>query len=278
MSSYEQYESTSRHYDLTRRPEGSEIILGTLAGQARPLGELELLDAGCGTGNYARALIRHVGRITGVDGNTGMLERAGDKLRDEVAAGRVTLTPANLTELPFADACFDAVMINQVLHHLADDPAAGWPLHRTVLGELARVLRPGGVLVVTTTSQEQLRHGYWYYELIPAAAERLQQRYIPLETLAGALGGLGLPGAQRTVPLDAVLQGAAYFDALGPLEPTWRDGDSIWALATEAEREDALGWVRRLDADGRADDFLAEHDSRRPGVGQLTVATALRTQ
>jgi SAM-dependent methyltransferase len=275
MSSYEAYEATSRHYDVTRRPVGSEIILGMLAGQARPLGRLELLDAGCGTGNYVLPLLAHVGRIVGVDGNTSMLERAAEKLSDPVAAGRVTLMPAELTELPFEDASFDAVMVNQVLHHLADEPEAGWSLHRRVLGELVRVLRPGGTLLISTTSQEQLRQGYWYYELIRAAAERLRRRYIPLETLAALLAAMGLT-TERTVPLDAVMQGDAYFDPLGPLEQSWRDGDSGWALASIEERDEAIARVRQLAADGRVGDFLAEHDKHRPAVGQVTVIAAVR--
>jgi SAM-dependent methyltransferase len=192
-----------------------------------------------------------------------------------VAAGRVTLMPAELTELPFEDASFDAVMVNQVLHHLADEPEAGWSLHRRVLGELVRVLRPGGTLLISTTSQEQLRQGYWYYELIRAAAERLRRRYIPLETLAALLAAMGLT-TERTVPLDAVMQGDAYFDPLGPLEQSWRDGDSGWALASIEERDEAIARVRQLAADGRVGDFLAEHDKHRPAVGQVTVIAAVR--
>ena len=276
MSSYEQYARTSQHYDLTRRPVGWEIIAGLLVAQDHPAGRLELLDAGCGTGSYAQTLVPYTGRITGVDGSAGMLERAGDKLRDEVAAGHVTLLTAQLTDLPLADASFDAVMINQVLHHLPDDPAGGWPMHRAVLAELARVLRPGGLLVITTASQDQLRQGYWYYELVRPAAERLRSRYIPLETLAAMLADLGLPTMARTVPLDAVLQAEAYFDATGPMEQPWRDGDSVWALATADERESALDRLRRLDADGRAQDFLVEHDAPRGRVGQVTIAHASR--
>lgn len=276
MSSYEQYARTSQHYDLTRRPVGWEIIAGLLVAQDHPAGRLELLDAGCGTGSYAQTLVPYTGRITGVDGNAGMLERAGDKLGDEVAAGHVTLLTAQLTDLPLADASFDAVMINQVLHHLPDDPVGGWPMHRAVLAELARVLRPGGLLVITTASQDQLRQGYWYYELVRPAAERLRSRYIPLETLAAMLADLGLPTMARTVPLDAVLQAEAYFDATGPLEQPWRDGDSVWALATADERESALDRLRRLDADGRAQDFLVEHDAPRSRVGQVTIAHASR--
>jgi predicted RNA methylase len=54
MSVYESYDETSKSYDRTRVPVGSEIILGCLAAHGKALGEMTLLDAGCGTGAYAQ--------------------------------------------------------------------------------------------------------------------------------------------------------------------------------------------------------------------------------
>ena len=62
MSHYEAYDETSRHYDRTRIAVGSEIILGCLARADKPLGELTVLDAGCGTGAYSQATVGRVGR------------------------------------------------------------------------------------------------------------------------------------------------------------------------------------------------------------------------
>lgn len=274
MSSYEQYGSTSRHYDLTRRPVGTEIVLGVLAAGDRPLDELEVLDAGCGTGAYLHVVLPAVARVTGLDGSEGMLARAAEKLGDAADGERAVLTSGELSALPFDAASFDAVMINQVLHHLPDDASAGWPQHRAVLSELRRVLQPGGTLVVTTCGQEQLRHGYWYYELIRSAAEALRQRYIPLPLLAELLGELGMVDIRRFVPLDAVVQGDAYFDALGPLDPRWRDGDSVWALAADDERDAAVARLRGLADRDEATRFLQTHDSRRLELGQVTVLAA----
>jgi len=274
MSSYEQYGSTSRHYDLTRRPVGTEIVLGVLAAGDRPLDELEVLDAGCGTGAYLHVVLPAVARVTGLDGSEGMLARAAEKVADELADGRAVLTSGELSALPFDAGSFDAVMINQVLHHLPDDPAAGWPQHRAVLSELRRVLRPGGALVITTCGREQLRQGYWYYELIRSAADALRQRYIPLPVLAEVLRDMGLVDVRRFVPLDALVQGEAYLDALGPLDPRWRDGDSVWALASDDERDAAVARLRELaDRDG-ATRFMQTHDARRPELGQVTVVAA----
>ena len=90
-------------------------------------------------------------------------------------------------------------MINQVLHHLPDDASEGFPAHRLAFQEFARVLKPGGILTVSTCSQEQLRHGYWHYNLIPEAADALRNRYVPLDELLEILDDCGFThrGASR---------------------------------------------------------------------------------
>ena len=127
MSSYESYDRRAADYDQTRGPVGLEIITGCLAQGAVPLHAMTVLDAGCGTGNYTRALLNQVARIEAVDRSAGMLAAARAKLEGAIAAGRVALHEAAIDALPLADGAVDGVMVNQVLHHLADDGAAGWP-------------------------------------------------------------------------------------------------------------------------------------------------------
>ena len=88
MSSYESYGRRAADYDRTRGPVGLEIITGCLAQGRAPLAAMTVLDAGCGTGNYARALLQHVRRIEAVDLSGGMLAVARAKLADAAAAGR----------------------------------------------------------------------------------------------------------------------------------------------------------------------------------------------
>lgn len=276
MSSYERYDRTATHYDDTRWPAGHEIVTGCIAQAPRPLAEVRLLDAGCGTGNYARALVDRVGRLTGLDLEPAMLARARVKLDAAIATGRAELLQGSVLDLPFADAAFDAVMVNQMLHHLpgtADDPFAGW---RRAIGECARVLRPGGVLAINSCAAHQLERGYWYYALIPEAAARVRARFAPLGLLREMLEDVGLRPRGSFVPVDAVLMREAYFDPRVPLDPRWRAGDSSWALVTAEELERALARLRRLDAEGRLEAFLREQDAARPEIGQITILYALR--
>ena len=166
MSSYEDYTRASAEYDQTRVAVGEEIVLGALTKGRVPPRSARLLDAGCGTGSYAAAVEAHVGSLTLLDASEDMLLRAREKLAD---ADGAEFHQGWLQQLPFDDSSFDAVMTNQVLHHIGDDDGGSWTEHEKVFAEYGRVLRPGGVLVVNTCSQLQLRHGYWYYTLIPAA-------------------------------------------------------------------------------------------------------------
>ena len=275
MSAYENYTAVAADYDRTRVPIGVEIILGCLASAGRPLSSLRLLDAGCGTGSYAAALRPHAGAIDAVDLNPSMLEVARTKL-DGAPGCPVALHEASLEALPFEDAGFDAVMVNQVLHHLPDSPGEGRPLLRRVLGELARVLRPGGAAVVNICSHEQIRSGWWYAALVPGAVETMCGRHADTEVLTRLLAASGLEPRGRLVPSDALMRGDAYFNGRGPLDPAWRRGDSLWADASERELARALETIRAHDSAGTLDAFVAEHDRQRPSIGQTGFHFAVR--
>jgi SAM-dependent methyltransferase len=97
---------------------------------------LRVLDYGCGHGMAAVVLARRGARVTAFDLSAGYLTEAG---RRAVANGvRLDLVQADGQSLPFADASFDRVWGNAVLHHLDIDTAGR---------ELFRVLQPGGMAV-----------------------------------------------------------------------------------------------------------------------------------
>ncbi|TVQ99675.1 MAG: SAM-dependent methyltransferase [Spirochaetaceae bacterium] len=104
---------------------------------------VRLLDIGCGDGAVTRRFVEKlptITRLVGVDRDPVALDEARDCLQGLEPDVDCTVLQANAETLPFPDACFDAVLCCDLLHHLADVPAA--------LGEARRVLRPGGVLVV----------------------------------------------------------------------------------------------------------------------------------
>ena len=275
MSAYENYTSVSADYDRTRIPVGVEIILGCIAASGGDPGRLRLLDAGCGTGSYAAALRRWVGALDAVDVNPSMLDVARAKL-DGVPGCPVALHEAGIDALPFEAASFDAVMVNQVLHHLPDSPADGWPLLRRALGEFARVLRPGGALTINTCSHRQMHRGWWFASLVPDAVAAMCLRHADTDVLNRLVADAGFIRRGRFVPSDAVMQGDAYFDGRGPLDPAWRRGDSLWSMVAEPELESALQRIRALDDAGTLEAFVAEQDRERPSFGQVGIHFAVR--
>ncbi len=99
--------------------------------------DLVVADLGCGTGDLARRLARRVGRVVAVDRSAAMLRAARRRL-DGIA--NVELHRADLESLPLADASCDAALLVLALSYAPDPERA--------LAEAARVLRPGGALVV----------------------------------------------------------------------------------------------------------------------------------
>jgi ArsR family transcriptional regulator len=94
-------------------------------------------DLGCGTGQTSAVLAPYVARVTAVDESSAMLNAARKRLGD---LGNVELRTGRLEDLPVDDASADVAVLSLVLHFVVD-PAA-------VLAESARILRPGGRLLL----------------------------------------------------------------------------------------------------------------------------------
>ena len=94
-----------------------------------------VLDAACGTGRHSVYLAERGHRIIGIDRSPEMLERA----RRKIGAGEFRV--GDLSALPLGDESVDAAVCALALVHLADVSAA--------VGELARVVRPGGRVIIS---------------------------------------------------------------------------------------------------------------------------------
>ena len=115
-------------------------ITGALLGDRLAEGRLSLLDAGCGTGGFLAWASRTgaFDRLCGID----LSPEAVDLARAAVPGAVLHLAPVG--SIPFADASFDLVALNDVLQHVDERAVAA------SLGELRRVLKEGGALVVRT--------------------------------------------------------------------------------------------------------------------------------
>ncbi|MGW5055577.1 class I SAM-dependent methyltransferase [Actinokineospora sp. NPDC004072] len=116
-----------------------EPVVREIVGQL-PVGDA--LDAGCGTGRYARMLAERGHRVIGVDSSPDMLARA--RGADEFRLG-------DLHDLPVDDGAVDLVVCGLALVHVPD--------LRPVLAEFARVLRPGGDVVIADMHPDAIARG-----------------------------------------------------------------------------------------------------------------------
>ena len=107
-----------------------------------------VLDLGCGYCYHTTRLARSDLDITAADFSEAALAQARERLRDAGLADRVALRLADATRMPFADASFDSVVMWGVLMHIPECEKA--------LGEIARVLKPGGKFVLAENNARSL--------------------------------------------------------------------------------------------------------------------------
>ncbi|TAM81269.1 MAG: class I SAM-dependent methyltransferase [Jatrophihabitans sp.] len=147
----------------------------------------DVLEIGAGAGSMAGELARRFGdiRLTVTDLDPVMVGSARRRLGD-----RATVTAADATALPFAHGSFDVVLSFLMLHHVVR-----W---EDALGEVARVLRPGGTLV-----------GYDLLDTAPSrfvhAVDRSPVRLIRHDAFAPALAAAGLEPTRVTRALAGSL-------------------------------------------------------------------------
>jgi len=124
--------------------------LAVMAARVRPGNDI--LDLAGGTGDLGRLFARRTGahgRVIISDINGDMLRVGRDRLLDEGGPDNVSMAQANAELLPFPDRSFDVVSIAFGLRNVTNKDAA--------LGEMYRVLRPGGRALVLEFSELQLR-------------------------------------------------------------------------------------------------------------------------
>ena len=114
-------------------------VVGWVLGLAGLRPGMRVLDAGCGNGQYLRALAGQPVRAAGCDLSIGMLR----------STGHPALFCADVAALPVRSGAFDVVLAAHMLYHVPD--------RRAAVRELRRVLAPGGTCVAVTNGAEHLR-------------------------------------------------------------------------------------------------------------------------
>jgi SAM-dependent methyltransferase len=150
-----------------------------------------VLDIATGRGNFIGLLLQYLPGITGligIDTNEAPLKAAGEKIKDE----RVSFQRMDAGCMEFPDSSFDTVAISYSLHHMAD--------LSDVLGEIVRVLKPGGTLIVSemycdgVQAETQVTHvelHHWWGAVDTARGIYHANTY-PRQQIVDILYGIGL--------------------------------------------------------------------------------------
>ena len=140
------FQSVAPHWDSIRSAQHGDELRHLALLELVPR-DLTVLDVGTGTGFMLLGIAQRVARVVGVDRSQAMLDQAAANL---AAAGmrNVHLRQGEMEALPVEDASVDVVLANMALHHALEP--------RRAIVEMARVLRPGGRVVLTDLARHDL--------------------------------------------------------------------------------------------------------------------------
>jgi SAM-dependent methyltransferase len=184
--SEENFDDIAHEYDHALPP---HVVEHYLAKRVRyiiehcPTGRV--LDVGCGTGALAGRLAGVGYQVTGLDPSQGMLGVMAE------SAPAVEGVRGDGGDLPFEDATFDLAITVAALHHVAEPSAV-----RATLVEMARVVRPGGRIIVWDHNP---RNPYWKNLMARVPQDDGSERLIPEEEIVTGLraGGAEVIGSSQ---------------------------------------------------------------------------------
>src|SRR5215218_8105105 len=133
------FERVASDWDAMRLAYYDERVIEKIAAVSGAAGDMAVADIGTGTGFVAAGIAPRVGRVIAVDNSPAMLEVARKNL-SALGISNVELLEGDVNALPLESTSVDPACANMVLHR-AEDPAA-------MLREMARVVRPGGVVAI----------------------------------------------------------------------------------------------------------------------------------
>lgn len=143
------FDSVMNMYDTRKR---ITVVFDELLAKEN-LQNRKLLDAGCGTGWFSAAAVKRGAKVTSMDLGKKLLKEVAKKCRSQRVVG-------SILDMPFAKNTFDYVVVSEVIEHVPDPDLA--------LRECYRVLKPKGVLVLTTPNS------FWYFFLLIARLLKLR--------------------------------------------------------------------------------------------------------
>jgi ubiquinone/menaquinone biosynthesis C-methylase UbiE len=192
-----------------------ETIISALPVRA----DMRVLDLACGDGFYTRRIAERLGPsgcITGADISLAYLAEAGEAVTRESRGGKVDFVAASFDRLPFPGDVFDLVWCAQSLYTLPD------PV--TAVSHIARVLRPGGLVVVLENdSLHQVLLPWPVHLELPLRAAELRAFLEKGRDSSKYYVGRRLPAILATAGLEPLRMTTYAFDRQAPLGAAERE-------------------------------------------------------
>jgi SAM-dependent methyltransferase len=221
------YDVRYRSYDYREIKEGLYAFLGD-----EPLGAI--LEVGCGTGFWLRALSGRAKRIAGVDFSAEMIVRA--------KGSGASLVRARAESLPWTPGSFDRIVCINALHHFVDRDA--------FFAEALRTLTPDGGVIVVGLDPHAGRDSWWIYDYFPEAVAIDLQRYPAVKTIRAEMARAGFTSAESSEiqTFEHVMTAAQAFER-GLVA---RSFSSQLAVLTDAEFDAGVARLRKAMGDASA--------------------------
>ena len=223
-------------------------------------------DLGCGTGCFSAELGRRGYKVLCVDVTPANLDALALMYPDLVGSGSLTPIEGDLAALPLETGALDGAFCMEVLEHVEDD--------RTALEEISRVLRPGGVLVLSVPNRAAPlplveRLGLESVHDQPGPERHVRPGYDAAE-LAALLSSTGFDAISVAGVGGPLYRATAGLISLAHLAYRRARGQRAWTWA-DLERESASLPMRLYAAVFPALLFVARHD----GGGSLAKRSTL---
>jgi len=218
------FDTAADHYDKTRAvsDETMDRTISLLSSELRDRGRV--LEVGVGTGLLALRLHESGIRVSGLDLSAPMLAKLVEKAG---GAPPFPLVLGDATTMPFADGAFGAAYLRWVLHLIP-----GW---RAALAEMARVVRPGGVLLLSLGAFDEV-------------GTAIRARFSEITGLS--TDPVGLMWGEHDA-LDAELEGLGA--RLRVLPAILEEGEEPLGTFLDAIEEGRWSWTWHVPEDARLD-------------------------
>ena len=145
LAQREKHQQWAQDYRTADNDTFYEQAFDSIVSLLNPPAGATFLDAGCGSCAHSVRLARRGFKVHGVDFSKKALEMGRDNIKSSAFEDRITLKRESLLGLSFPDASFDYVVCWGVLMHV--------PQVELAVAELARVVRPGGSLVISEANK-----------------------------------------------------------------------------------------------------------------------------